>query len=623
MIELTPVKQESVGVYEPQGLAKTIFDERYTLYEGETWVEASWRLARHVAKAEPPSIREGIAEEFFDVISKNLFMPGGRIWYGSGRPRAQLLNCFVVPTADSREGWGTTIYDVIVISGMGGGVGINCSPIRPRGSRINGTGGIATGAVSLMQMINNVGDVIVGGGGRRMALMLDLAIDHPDIMEFMNKKLDRKELNNANVSVVLNRPASEWTNLVKKGKNYDLQFDGEYHGELNAAEVWEKIVQNAWHSGEPGVLNGYLANNESNLWYYKPLVSTNPCGEIWLEEYGSCDLGALVLPRFVDNLGNFDWHLFKLAIQTAVRFLDNVLTVNEYPLPAIAANNQSVRRLGLGIMGLHSMLIKMGLPYSSRAAKDFIDSLMEFLKFEAYDTSVDLAVEKGPFPAYKADFLESGFVKRALPDYIKTSISQHGIRNCALLTIAPTGTTGMVSDVSTGIEPIFAPAYWRRFYRPTPDGSRQLDKELVINPLWDELAAQGKDISVLEGAYDISPEQHFEIQRICQNHIDNATSKTINLPADYRVDTLSDLWLEYLGDLKGTTFYRAGSRGEEPLEAIPLEEAKQLVALRVAHAEADVTEQNVMDCVDGVCEVPDSLKPHIELHTNVPMISFA
>lgn len=603
-------------VYEPQGLAKTIFDERYTAYEGETWTEASWRLSNHVAKAEPPNVRMGIAEEFYEAISTNLFMPGGRIWYGAGRPRAQLLNCFVVPTGDSREGWGKTIHDVIVISGMGGGVGINCSPIRPRGAKINGTGGVATGAVSLMQMINGVGDVIVGGGGRRMALMLDLDIDHPDVMEFMDKKLDRKELNNANVSVVLNRAASEWIDLVKGGKNYDLQFNGETHGTANAKEVWEKIVQNAWNSGEPGVLNGYLANQENNIYYYKPLVSTNPCGEIWLEEYGSCDLGALVLPRFVDDFGQFDFNLFKLTIRTAVRFLDNVLSVNEYPIPEIAANNQTVRRLGLGIMGLHSMLIKMGIPYSSRMARDFIDQLMNFLKEEAYLASIELAQEKGPFSAYKSDFIYSGFAQRALSEDIRAEIGKHGIRNCALLTIAPTGTTGMVSDVSTGIEPIFAPAYWRRFYRPTPDGSRQLDKELVINPLWDEIVAKGGNVNVLEGAYDISPEQHFEIQRICQRHIDNATSKTINLPADYRVDSLSDLWLEYLGDLKGSTFYRAGSRGEEPLQAIPLDEAKKLVKRHLPHAEADVTEQNMMDCVDGVCEVPDSLKPHIETHDN-------
>lgn len=599
-------------VYQPTGLAETIFNERYTIHQGETWDEASRRLARHVSGAEDGEDRQKVEEEFYEEIVTNRFMPGGRIWYGAGRNRSQLLNCFVVPTSDSREGWGKTISDVIVISGMGGGVGINCSPVRPRGSKINGTGGITTGSVSLMEMINNVGDVIVGGGGRRMALMLDLNISHPDMPEFLDKKLDKGQLNNANVSVVIDKRVNAET-LVRKVRNnedFELQWGTSPTGKVNAREIWEKIVQNAWNSGEPGILNGDLANRENNIWYHKPLVSTNPCGEIWLEEYGCCDLGALVLPRFVDSFGKFDWAGFTKAIRAAVRFLDNVLTVNEYPLPEIRENCLNVRRIGLGIMGLHSMLIKMGFRYSSPEAKYFVDLLMDVLKVESYKASIDLAKEKGAFPAYDERFLESGFIRRAMPDHVVADIKRFGIRNCALLTIAPTGTTGMVSNVSTGIEPLFAAAYWRRFYRPTPDGSRKLDKELVVDPLWSELESAGKDVSVLEGAYDISPWDHFDMQRICQKHIDNAVSKTINLPQDYPVDSLSELWLEFLPELKGTTFYRAGSRGEEPLEAIPLAEARALMAKNVVH-DSLVTEQNSMDCPDGVCEIPDQFKPHI------------
>lgn len=608
--------------FQPEGLSKTIFNERYTIHPEETWEEASLRLANHTAQVESDTIRKGVSEEFYEEIVTNRFMPGGRIWYGSGRPRAQLLNCFVIPTADSREGWGKTIHDVIVVSGMGGGVGINCSPVRPRGSRISGTGGVATGAVSLMQMINAVGDVLVGGGGRRLALMLDLNFTHPDMPEFLDKKLDRKELNNANVSVILDKrmPASRLQSLVKEGKDFDLVYQHSTHGTANAKGVWEKIVHNAWSSGEPGVLNGDLANRESNIYYYKPLVSTNPCGEIWLEEYGCCDLGALVLPRFVDSFGRFDWDQLRNTIKTSVRFLDNVLSVNEYPLPEIRENCLEVRRIGLGIMGLHSMLIELGYQYSSPSAHAFIDELMSFIKLEAYKASIDLAVEKGPFPAYSDEFLHSGFVKRALPRKIIDKIREKGIRNCALLTIAPTGTTGMVSGVSTGIEPLFAPAYWRRFYRPTADGSRQLDKELVIDPLWTTLEDRGLNTNILEGAYDISPENHFEVQRICQSHIDNAASKTINLPKNYRVDSLSDLWLEYLPSLKGTTFYRAGSRGEEPLEAIPLIEARELIH-STKHSDAAINELNMMDCVDGSCEIPDTLRPNIATQT-VPMIQF-
>jgi len=570
------------------------------------------RLATHAASAEPDSSRTKTQEAFFEEISTNRFMPGGRIWYGSGRPRSQLLNCFVVPTHDSREGWGKTISDVIVVSGMGGGVGINLSPIRPRGSRIHGTGGVATGAVSLMQMINGVGDVLVSGGGRRMALMLDLNITHPDMPEFLDKKLDAGELNNANVSVVLDKRMNTKTLIekVRAGSSFDLVWGGAVHGKANARDVWNRITENAWKSGEPGVLNGDLANRENNIFYHQPLVSTNPCGEIWLEKYGCCDLGALVLPRFVDSAGRLDYTALRASIRTAVRFLDNVLSVNEYPLPEIRENCNTVRRIGLGIMGLHSMLIQMGYRYSSEGAKSIVNTLMAFIKEEAYRASVDLAIEKGPFPAYSEEMLQSGFMRRAVPAEIKAQIRKHGIRNCALLTIAPTGTTGMVANVSTGIEPLFSAAYWRRFYRPTADGSRHLDRELVIDPLWTTLEESGKDVSVLEGAYDISPEDHFEMQRICQEHIDNAASKTINLAADYSVDKLADLWLEYLPYVKGTTFYRAGSRGEEPLEAIPLDEARRLVHSQI-HSDSSIAEQNSMDCPDGVCEIPENLKPKI------------
>lgn len=604
--------------YQPTGLSATIFKDRYAIHPEESWDNASRRLSRHVAAAEENNIAQKVEEDFYEEIVTNRFMPGGRIWYGAGRPRAQLLNCFVVPTSDSREGWGKALFDVTVVSGMGGGVGLNFSPIRPRGSAIHGTGGVATGATSLMTMINGIGDELVAGGGRRLALMFDLNISHPDMPEFLDKKLDRNKLNNANVSVIIDKNvnAETFVRKVRAGEDFDFRFANQTRGVANAKSIWEKIVNNAWSSGEPGVLNGDLANKESNIFYYKPLVSTNPCGEIWLEEYGCCDLGALVLPRFVDDFGRFNWASFAKSIRVAVRFLDNVLSVNEYPLPEIRENCNNVRRIGLGIMGLHSMLIKMGYKYSSDSAKEFVDKLMEFLKINAYEESIDLAAEKGPFPAFDPQMVDSGFMKRQ-PEWLRNVVQEKGIRNCALLTIAPTGTTGMVSNVSTGIEPLFAPAYWRRFYRPTDDGSRALAKELVVDPLWNEVT----DKSVLEGAYDVSPENHFEMQKICQQHIDNATSKTINLAENFPVESLSDLWLEYLPDLKGTTFYRAGSRGEEPLEAIPLADVPRIIASEHSHKESTVTEQNSLDCPDGACEIPQELRPQIVEHdVKVPVL---
>lgn len=610
-------------VYQPKGLAAKLFDNRYTIHPEESWDNASRRLANHVAGTEDAGKRESVSDQFYDEISTNRFMPGGRIWYGSGRPRAQLLNCFALRARDSREGWGKALSETLIISGMGGGVGINFSDVRPRGSAIHGTGGVATGSVSLMNMINSVGEELVSGGNRRMALMFDLNITHPDMPEFIDAKLDKGRLNNANVSIILDKhvDAQRLQNLVSTNADIQLAFGGSQDGKVNAKSLWERIVTNAWNSGEPGVLNGALANKESNIFYHKPLVTTNPCGEIWLEEYGCCCLGAVVLPRFVDSNGNIDWDGIRNTVHTGIRFLDNVLSVNEYPLSEIRDNCMDVRRIGLGIMGLHDMLIMTGHKYSSLSGQTFIDNLMGFIKEEAYKASINLAIEKGPFPAYSEEFLDSGFVKRSIPEYIQKRIARYGIRNCAMLTIAPTGTTAMVSDVSTGLEPIFAAAYNRRYNDSSVMGKKNIKTELVLNPHWEKLLAEGKDINVLEGAYDISPENHFEVQKIAQSHIDNSVSKTINLAKDFPIDSLSDLWLEYLPSLKGTTLYRAGSRGQEPLEALSLEEARKLLGQKIETAEARISEQNIMDCPDGVCEIPEDVR--VKILDRLPPVAYA
>lgn len=583
----------SLDVFEPKGLGSTIFRERYAFSEDETWEQACRRLASHVAKAENEETREYFEEIFYEKLSTNVFMPGGRIWYGAGRNKAQLMNCFVAPATDSREGWGDAIKDVIVISGLGGGVGVNCSPIRPRGSEIKGTGGVATGAVSLMTMIDRVGDVLVSGGGRRLALMLCLDVSHPDLEEFISAKLDKDELNNANISVNIDFDPKEFVRLVKEDGELELRFQGKVHGTLKARKIWEKIVQNAWDNGEPGVLNGHLANEMNNIWYHKPVISTNPCGEQWLEAYGSCNLGALVLPRFVDEDGKFNWGEFDDTIRAAIRFLDNVLTVNYYPFDKIKENCENVRRVGLGVMGLHTVIMKMGMKYSSKEGKAFVDKLFDIIKNISYQESVELAKEKGQFPAFDERFLDSGFAK-TLPDYLRESIRANGIRNCTLLTVAPTGTTSMVAGVSSGIEPLPAIVYERRYHSMNEKAQRVSKSEVVIDDSYYDY-----DESVLESAIDLHPRDHFDIQTIIQNHVDNSISKTINLPNDYPIDELSDLWLEYLPQMKGSTFYRWGSRDFEPISPIYREDWDKYVS----KGEVKETEEIYDDCVGGVCAV--------------------
>ncbi len=640
-------------IYEPKDFAETIFKQRYAISETETYLEACQRVANHVGQAED-SKREKWVNRFVEVMSQNRFIPGGRIWYGSGRAKGQLLNCFVVPTGDSREGWAKAVSDMLIISGTGGGVGMNFSPIRPRGTPIRGTGGEATGAVSLMEVINQTGEVIKAGGGRRTALMMCLRYDHADILEFMNRKFNKLELNsdtvkeslqdafpnlpfaelenltelfsadnetiyknlikheldmrlkNANVSVLVD---NEFFEMVKADKNIDFVWRNKEVGSIPAKEIWDMIVLNSYTSGEPGILNEGLANEMNNIWYHKPLISTNPCGEIWLEEYGCCDLGSINLANHIlEDGSDYDWDKLADTSLVGVRFLDNVLDVNTYPTHQIETNCREVRRIGLGIMGLGHSLIKLGLKYNSSEGRRKVEQLFNFLKKKSYEASTYLAVERGSFACFDADkFLQSGFCK-TLTKGIRAKIREYGMRNCAVLTIAPTGTTSIVAGTSSGIEPVFAAGYKRRYYADSEDSNeRILKEEVVIDPLFEQLYQGGVDVSAFVSAHEISVEDHLKIQVSVQKHIDNAVSKTINIPNDYDIDKYSDLLLKYAPQLKGTTVYRSGSRGNEPLVPLSAKEAVEYIEsnnLIIGTAQSD--------CPSGICEISEPIEPNLQ-----------
>jgi ribonucleoside-diphosphate reductase alpha chain len=583
-----------VNYYEPQGLALDIFRKRYAIHENETFTEACDRVAYHVAQAEQGEKISQWRLEFSEIMKKNLFFPGGRIMYGSGRPKGQLLNCFVIPSNDSKEGWGKTTSDFITISMTGGGVGTNYSPIRPRRSIINGTGGIASGAVSLMRGVNSFGEEIRQGGGRRVALMMALKINHGDIEEFLDAKLDKAQLNNANVSVIFEEDPEDFFELVKKDLDLELKHNGKVIGRVKAKKIWTKIVSNALKGGEPGILNGFLANRMSNINYYTPLICTNPCGEIWLAAYDCCDLGSLVLPRFVrDDGSDLDWDLLKNTVAIAVRFLDNVLTVNNYPLPEIKEQCSNIRRIGLGVTGLHDMLLKLGMKYNSAHGLEFVDKVMNCIKNCAYEASSGIAVEKGVFPKFDAElYLKGGFAKTLKPS-VRDMIRRQGLRNCALLTVAPVGTGSMVCATTSGIEPLFAPAYNRRW----KDGEIPRD-DVVIHPLFKQYMDEGKSVKHFQGAHDLRLKDHFEMQRTVQRHIDNAVSKTINVPHGVKLEELSDLYMEYLPELKGVTIYPEGSRENQPLTPMDLSQAIS------AYRHGDYAGAGAEDkCRSGVCEL--------------------
>jgi ribonucleoside-diphosphate reductase alpha chain len=554
-----------------------IFDSRYTLFPGETWEEACKRVATHVAMAERYDDTKTIRDEFYNILIDNHFMPAGRIWAGAGRPKANLLNCFILPpTSDSREGWGQAIKDVIIIAGMGGGVGLNCSEIRPHGDPIKGTGGIAGGPLAFMEILNSMGEVIRASGGRRMALLLGLQMNHPDISAFISAKADHSRLNNANVSVMIppNGAGADFYKAVKKDGDYPLMWNDRVRSSVKAKELWQTVVNQAITTAEPGIINLHLMNKMNNIWYYKPIVCTNPCGEIPGEPYGACDLGSIVLPKFVNN-GKMDWDKLASVVKTSVRFLDNVIDVTNYPLSEIEVETKQVRRIGIGVTGLHDCLILLGHEYDYKGI-DFVEKLMTFIRDEAYKASCDLAAKKGAFPIYNhTKYMESEFIKE-LPPHIKGLITQKGIRNATLLTIAPTGTTSIVCGTSSGIEPIFSLGFKRTI-------KTEKGKEIrhVIHPLIDTMQKQKMPIQEIKTTHSIDTRVHLEMQKVCQKCVDSSIAKTINLPANVLKDKpsqveISDLLLEYIPHLKGVTLYTDGCRGDAPIQGMSLDDILKL-----------------------------------------------
>lgn len=331
-------------------------------------------------------------------------------------------------------------------------------------------------------------------------------------------------------------------------------------------------------------------------------INNLQCGEIGLSSHDACNLGHLVLFRFIKN-GEVDWHLLAKTIRTGVRFLDNVLSVNCFPLPQMKEKTNRLRRIGLGTTGLADMLALLGYKYGSEESIKFIDKLYRFISKQAYEASVMLAIEKGPFSDCKPELhIKSGYMKR-MPKKIKDLVLEHGIRNCAILTIAPTGTVSIISgNCSGGIEPMFAPAYERRYW----EGEIRR-AQFVFHPLFAQFMREGKDVSHFVAAKDLTVKEHMEVQKVIQKHIDNAVSKTINLPKDYPLEEMSKVWLEYLPYLKGTTFYREGSRNfvdkdgneeEPPLKEIPLD-----VAIKEFTKQDTIIERVEIDCPNGSCEI--------------------
>ncbi|MCL1980447.1 MAG: adenosylcobalamin-dependent ribonucleoside-diphosphate reductase, partial [Proteobacteria bacterium] len=554
--------------------AETVLERRYYLKDASGQPLENWEtLCRRVADAvalvdsDQPDC-QGLADRFFAMMYYLDFLPNSPCLMNAGTDLGQLSACFVLPVEDSMDGIFTSIRNGALVHKTGGGTGYSFSRLRPKNSAVRSTQGVASGPLSFASVFDVATDTIKQGGKRRGANMGVLRVDHPDIQEFIVAKQDQSRYTNFNFSVAI-------TDLFMEAVKNDLEYElidpsnGHVVDTLHAREVFDKIVDLAWHNGEPGVLFIDAANRDNTTPQLGKFEATNPCGEQWLLPYESCNLGSINLAQYVKE-GQADWQRLADTVRLAVRFLDNVIDCNRFPIPEIAQMTQKTRKVGLGIMGLHDMLIQLGLPYGSEEGRQTAAELMAFIRKEAEAASIELAALKGPFPAYNPE------------------INQYPARrNAALTSIQPTGTVSMIADCASGCEPYFSIV----MIKNVMDG----DRLLMVNKLFERVArAEGfysaelmekvatsgtvighgeipeKWQDIFRTAQDISPEQHIRMQGILQkNGVDSSISKTINLPASATSDDVRTSYL--LGfelGCKGLTVYRDGSRDHQVLNTV-------------------------------------------------------
>ena len=532
------------------------------------WESHPYELWQRQAKAlasveKTKKLKKHWEMKFYSILEDFKFTPGGRIMHGAGREdiTTTLNNCYVVGIKDdSINSIYRTIQEEARTYKFGGGCGHDLSVLRPSGDAINGTGGESCGPVGFMNLFSENTNTIAQHG-RRGANMQTLRIDHPDIEKFISIKTnDINMVKYSNISVLLTH---EFMEAVEKDTDFDLKYDDKVYNTINAKELWEKIIDCAHSSAEPGLLFWDTMTDYHNAEYCSPLVSTNPCAEQPLPDGGCCNLGSINLERYVDEKGNFMIDEFKDTVSIATRFLDNVIDYNleRHALDTQKENAQNDRRVGLGILGLGDMLVRMGIKYDSEDALQTVDQVMKIFCDTAYETSSELAKEKGSFPYFKWNgYRKSKFIKN-LPKSLRDKIKEDGIRNSTVLTVPPTGSGAIVARVTSGIEPIFATSYKRRVKKNDGFG-REFDEYKVYHPIIEKLFGDDKNLpDHVITAHDIDPYFRVKMQGIIQKYIDSSISSTVNLQNDIKKETVADIYMTaYKANLKGITVYREGSR---------------------------------------------------------------
>lgn len=554
----------AIEVLEKRYLLK---NERGELIETPTGM--FWRVAEAVAFADEKyrGDSKAAAKEFYSAMSRLEFLPNSPTLFNAGTKTGFALSaCYVLPVEDSLEGIFTSLKNMALVEQTGGGVGFDFSRLRPAGDVVKTTMGVASGPVSFMKIFDAATEVIKAGGRRRGAMMAILRVDHPDVIEFITAKTHPGVLTNFNISVAV---TDAFMDAVEGNNDYDLinPRTKQPVTKLSARYVWDRLVDNAWRSGDPGIVFIDEVNRHNPTPFVGVIESTNPCGEQPLLPYESCNLGSINLSKmFIE--GAVDWDKLRRTTYTAVHFLDNVIDVNPYPLKETDKITRANRKIGLGVMGFADLLILMGVPYDSEKATEIGEEIVKFINEEAGKASERLGLERGSFPNFETSIWKGKFKAR---------------RNATVTTIAPTGTISIIAGCSSGVEPLFAVAFMRHVL----EGTRLFE----LHPIFEELAKRRgfyggetlervvshgtiRDVEgipedlrrIFVTAHDIAPEWHVKIQAAFQRHTENAVSKTVNLPEDASLNDVENVFhLAYKLGCKGVTVYRYGSKGVQVL----------------------------------------------------------
>ncbi|MFM7005455.1 MAG: adenosylcobalamin-dependent ribonucleoside-diphosphate reductase [Limnohabitans sp.] len=606
---------EAINSMPAQAISVDVLKEKY-LKDGEQCVgELFDRVAKALASVEAPELRIDFEKHFRENLEIGA-IGAGRIMSAAGSGiQETLINCFVQPVGDCIQGTDETgypgIYEALREAAetmrRGGGVGYDFSRIRPRGARVKGTASIASGPCSYINVFDQSCATVESAGARRGAQMGVLRIDHPDVIEFITAKRTPGRWNNFNVSVAV---SDEFIRAVRDDMSWNLlhvaqpseellargghqRADGMWvYASMPARELWDSVMKSAYDFAEPGILFLDQINRDNNLRAIEAITATNPCGEQPLPPYGCCDLGPVILPRFVSHPfahggeASFNFTAFAKAVKLQVRALDNVLELTHWPLPQQKDEAQAKRRVGVGFTGLGDSLVMLGLGYNSEEGRAVAKRIAEVMRDAAYTASVELAKEKGAFPRFDSEaYLAEGTFASRLPEAIKQEIRKYGIRNSHLLSIAPTGTVSLAfaDNASNGIEPAFSWTYMRK--KREADGTTTQYE--VQDHAWRVYRELGGDVNHLPptfiSALEMNAHDHIAMMQVVQPFIDTAISKTVNVPADYPYEDFKDLYLQaWRAGLKGLATYRPNAILGAVLELKPLTQEGQT-------AKADVT----------------------------------